>query len=98
MKIEALYSDGGDELLFYYARGHWPIADFLAALPDYIRSEFGRDDVMIAEEMERLSGEPFHDWMRAVPAPRDAECRTWYVDAKPNSRGAFPVTRTMDAW
>jgi len=43
-------------------------------------------------------GFPTHEWMRAVPAPRNSGYRCLYVEAKPGSRGAFPCTYTREAY
>lgn len=43
-------------------------------------------------------GMPTHCWFRVVPDQSGDYPRGLYVEAKPHSRGAFPVTLTMEAF
>jgi hypothetical protein len=43
-------------------------------------------------------GMPTHEWMRAVPAPKDSGFRCMYVEAKPGARGAWPCTYAREAY
>lgn len=41
---------------------------------------------------------PRHEWMRTVPATKNSGFRFMYCAAKPNSRGAFPVTYASEGY
>ena len=41
---------------------------------------------------------PTHEWMRAIPAPKNSGYRCLYVEAKPGTRGAFPATYVREAY
>lgn len=43
-------------------------------------------------------GFPTHEWMRAIPAPRNSGFKCLYVTAQPNARGAFPATYAREAY
>ena len=40
-------------------------------------------------------GKPEHLWKRTIPA-NDSDYSFWYIDAEPGSRGAFPVTWSVE--
>jgi hypothetical protein len=41
---------------------------------------------------------PRHIWFRTTPAPKGSSYRHLYYEAKPNSRGAFPVTYASEGY
>ncbi len=74
----------GDDCATLMSKGHHDPAAFKAAAEAY----WG----------EPLNGfdQPMHMWWRAVP-DRSGDYRYMYHEAKPGSRGAFPVT-TITQW
>lgn len=80
MEIECCRGDDGAA---YFTRGHVPLEEFMQA----VEKETDPDDPI-------LSGDPVHCWMRV--------CRDFgkgvmiYVEAKPESRGAFKCTWVQD--
>jgi hypothetical protein len=73
----------GDDGLFAWSRGHHPLDSF---------------GVEVAKELDIQSlakpGPPRHEWWRVVP---DGDGGGLFLEAKPHSRGAFPVTY-CDEW
>ena len=70
---------GGEDGAAYYAKGHVDKTQFLDAL----KKEVDSNDPILIEPIE-------HTWKRMT---RDfQEQHTVIIDAKPNSRGAFPCT------
>jgi hypothetical protein len=43
-------------------------------------------------------GMPEHKWIRAIPAPKNSGYSCLYVEAIPESRGAFPATYAYEAY
>lgn len=83
MEIEHTY---GDEGRAFYTRGHVPFDEFMAAVANDYCCE--KDDPILGEQ-------PTHCWMRVC---RDFnEGHSIFVEAAPNSRGAFRVTWLQDA-
>lgn len=69
----------GDEGRAYFVKAHVPLEEFM----DAVRNEVEVDDPILSEK-------PTHCWMRVC---RDfQEEISVYVEAAPNSRGAFRVT------
>lgn len=76
MEIEYCYGDDGAA---YFTRGHVPIDKFMRE----VEKEVDADDRILLER-------PRHCWMRVC---RDFREETMmYVEAKPESRGAFKCT------
>lgn len=74
----------GEDTYILMSRGHHDVHEFMRAVR--------------AEGYTWPLGMPTHEWMRAIPAPKDSGFRCLYVEAKPHSRGAFPATYAREAW
>lgn len=67
--------------LGWWSKGHHdPIAFLFAVTED------------MDERFETTSDRVRHEWWRCVPVPVAGENFTLTIPAKPNTRGAFPVT------
>ena len=76
MEIDYCCGENGQS---YFARGHVPLDEFM----DAVAKEVDPDDRILSEE-------PAHCWMRVCR--NFAEETMMYVEAKPESRGAFKCT------
>lgn len=73
----------GEDTYIVMSRGHHDPHEFMRA---------------VRESYSWPLGFPTHEWMRAIPAPKDSGYRCLYVEAKPHSRGSFPATYAREAW
>lgn len=73
----------GEDTYVLMSKGHHDPHEFMKAVRSYYSWPLGF---------------PTHEWMRAIPAPKDSNYRCLYVEAKPGSRGAFPATYTREAY
>ena len=74
----------GEDTYILMSRGHHDVHEFMRAVR--------------AEGYTWPLGMPTHEWMRAIPAPKDSGFRCLYVEAKPGARGAFPATYAREAY
>lgn len=77
-----LVVEGGanEEGTYYMSKGHHSFVEFMAAATAYCGGP-----------LEGLQS-PAHQWLRVVPDPDGEHRRGLLIEAKPHSRGAFPVT------
>lgn len=73
----------GEDTYILMSKGHHDVHEFMRA----VRADYSWP-----------LGMPTHEWMRAIPAPKDSGYRCLYVEAKPHSRGAFPATYAREAY
>lgn len=73
----------GEDTYILMSKGHHDVHEFMRA----VRADYSWP-----------LGMPTHEWMRAIPAPKDSGYRCLYVEAKPYSRGAFPATYAREAY
>lgn len=74
----------GEDTYILMSRGHHDVHEFMRAVR--------------ADGYTWPLGMPTHEWMRAIPAPKDSGYRCLYVGAKPHARGAFPATYAREAY
>ena len=74
----------GEDTYILMSRGHHDVHEFMRAVR--------------ADGYTWPLGMPTHEWMRAIPAPKDSGYRCLYVEAKPHARGAFPATYAREAY
>ena len=74
----------GEDTYILMSKGHHDVHEFMRAVR--------------AEGYTWPLGMPTHEWMRAIPAPKDSDYRCLYVEAKPGARGAFPATYAREAY
>ena len=74
----------GEDVYILMSKGHHDPHEFMKAV-----CEAGDDWPL---------GMPTHEWMRAIPAPKDSGFLYLYVEATPGSRGAFPATYAREAY
>ena len=74
----------GEDVYIVMSKGHHDPHEFMRAVRDA-----GYDWPL---------GKPTHEWMRAIPAPKDSGYSCLYVEAEPGSRGAFPATYSHEAY
>jgi hypothetical protein len=67
-----------------FSRGHHDFDAFIRAAALYI-----------CHHSHIKFNKPAHEWWRVIP---DGDGGGFIVDAKPNSRGAYPVTALNEAW
>lgn len=97
LEIEA-FGDGEDEVYGVYSKGHHGTGCELAGGDPFLvaaRAYLLKEEDWNAEELDEVLeavGPSFETW-RCVPAPDPYGDRgTRFVNAKPGSRGSFPVT------
>lgn len=73
----------GEDTYIVMSRGHHDPHEFMRA----VREQYGWP-----------LGFPTHEWMRAIPAPKNSGFRCLYVAAQPGARGAFPATYAREAY
>ncbi len=73
----------GEDTYILMSKGHHDVHEFMRA----VRADYSWP-----------LGMPTHEWMRAIPAPKDSGYRCLYVEAKPHARGAFPATYAREAY
>lgn len=73
----------GEDTYILMSKGHHDVHEFMLA----VRADYSWP-----------LGMPTHEWMRAIPAPASSGYRCLYVEAKPQSRGAFPATYAREAY
>lgn len=74
----------GEDTYILMSRGHHDVHEFMRAVR--------------ADGYTWPLGMPTHEWMRAIPAPKDSGYRCLYVEAKPGTSGAFPATYVREAY
>lgn len=85
------------------AGAHYPLSVENVGEDTYILMSKGHHDVhefmrAVRADYQWPLGMPTHEWMRAIPAPKNSGYRCLYVEAKPGARGAFPATYVREAY
>lgn len=91
LDIQQFFEVDGSEPLGFYAKGHYELSEFLAAIElAYCSSQYS---------FQELTGTPIdqvkvrHQWWRNVPVIENGVFQvTAFHPAQPHSRGAYPVT------
>lgn len=73
----------GEDTYILMSKGHHDVHEFMRA----VRADY-----------QWPLGMPTHEWMRAIPAPKNSGYRCLYVEATPHARGAFPATYVREAY
>ncbi len=80
IEIETVYGLDDEGPVAFYAKGHWPTAEFVESL----RASGYIEGINL--------GKITRDWWRCVPLRGNIVCEIQFKGAKPHTQGAFPVT------